>query len=149
MVDIANNKLFVTFSIYLKTFIATSAKLSTLSDLCHNHTWTGPSNPRADGSVHQGLHTCLVSKFGSRSWTLSSPVTVSNVFSCTCIERDTPVPANTRRWINAGLMLGRQRWANINPALVQCLVFPPMMLLYLNSNPNCLHFFNTFCPFEK
>ena len=36
-----------------------------------------------------------------------------------------PYPANTRRWTNVGLMLGqrRRRWANINPTLVQRLVF--------------------------
>ena len=34
-------------------------------------------------------------------------------------------PLNTRRWPNAGLMLGqrRRRWANINSALGQRLVF--------------------------
>ena len=35
------------------------------------------------------------------------------------------IPANTRHWTNVGLMLARRlrRRANINPTLVQCLVF--------------------------
>ena len=35
------------------------------------------------------------------------------------------IPASTRHWTNAGSMLGRRRRrrANIDPALVQCLVF--------------------------
>ena len=35
------------------------------------------------------------------------------------------IPANTTRWPNAGLMLAHRlrRWASINPALGQCLVF--------------------------
>ena len=38
------------------------------------------------------------------------------------------IPANTRHWTNAGLMLAqrRRRWDNISPALVQCLVFAGM-----------------------
>ena len=34
-------------------------------------------------------------------------------------------PVNTRHWSNVGWMLGqrRRRWSNINPTLVQCLVF--------------------------
>ena len=38
------------------------------------------------------------------------------------------IPASTRHWTTVGLMLSRRRrqWANINPALVQCLVFAGM-----------------------
>ena len=40
------------------------------------------------------------------------------------------IPGNTCRWTNAGLILGqrRRRWANVDPALVQRLVFTVMDL---------------------
>ena len=43
---------------------------------------------------------------------------------------DNAVPANTRQWINAGLMLAQRlrRWPNISPALVQCLVLARVLL---------------------
>ena len=42
-------------------------------------------------------------------------------------------PASTTLWLNAGMMLGqrRRRWANINPALVQSIVFAG------NTMPTC------------
>ena len=45
------------------------------------------------------------------------------------------IPANTRRWTNAGLMLGqrRRRWANINPAMVQRLGIAFIMLQTFSS----------------
>ena len=48
---------------------------------------------------------------------------------CRLVQRVTqysqPYPENTIHWANAGLLLvqRRRRWANINPALAQCIVF--------------------------
>ena len=41
------------------------------------------------------------------------------------VNEQGPIPANTRRWPNAGLILcqRRRRWANIKPALGQRLLF--------------------------
>ena len=41
-------------------------------------------------------------------------------------------PANTRRWINVGLMLVHRlpRWPNIKPTLVQCLMFAGLLLAW-------------------
>ena len=44
------------------------------------------------------------------------------------------VPANTKRWTNADLMLGqrRRRWTNIKSALVRCILFAGMLLKMLH-----------------
>ena len=46
------------------------------------------------------------------------------------------VPANTRRWTNAGLLLGQRlrRWPNINPTLVQRLVFAGFFFSFISPN---------------
>ena len=46
-----------------------------------------------------------------------------------CLPND-EILQNTIHWPNAGLMLGRRRgrWANINPALGQCIVFSGIVL---------------------
>ena len=43
---------------------------------------------------------------------------------------DNAVPANTRHWTNAGLLLAQhlRHWPNISPALVQCLVLAGVLL---------------------
>ena len=49
-------------------------------------------------------------------------------------------PANRRRWHNVGIMLTHRlrRWANINPALNQCLVFTELSF-HRSSNSTITH----------